>query len=122
MNISGISNGFLNRVSSKVDGKYYAAGFKGGIRKLFEYDPVTQTATALMSMDLSLLAVGGVVTIDDSRMPGQSLVTYSYSGSKVNLVFYNPQTKKSTIYSDILNGQGSGNNLRAITTDPTGSL
>jgi len=120
VDISGISNGFLNRTSSKLNGKYYSAGYKSGKRQLFEYDPVTQTATALMSINTTLMAVGGVVTVDDSSMPGQSLVTYSYSGSQVNLVFYNPQTKKTAVYSDILSGQGSGNNLRAITTDPTG--
>ena len=121
VNIEGMGRGYINRTSSELNGKYYTVGYSGNKRTLFAYDPATKKASSVMSVNTSLGAINGVVTVSgDSRLPGESLVTYGHSNGSVHLYFFNPQTQQTVTYTDILAGQGSGNNLRAITVDPTG--
>ena len=122
--IPGLTGSFINKVTGMYDGKVYATGYVNGRRTLYVYDTATHTAAPLnITAYASLACEDAIVTITgDDRLPGISIVTPSNNSEtgRIDVYLYNPQTEETVILSDIIPGQGTGNALRAITTDPTG--
>lgn len=122
--INGLTGSFINKVSNEYDGKVYATGYVNGTRTLYVYDTATGTATPLdITAYASLLCDNSIVTITgDDRLPGISIVAPRNNSEtgRIDVYLYNPQTQETVIITDFIPGQGTGNALRAITTDPTG--
>jgi len=108
-------------VGPTTDGKYYMAG---GGKNLYEYDPATDTFAQHPGTSFAGLNThGGIVTVEgDDRLPGQSLVNVvsNTTTGKVDLYFYNLQTRKTVRWSGVNGGFGAAARLEDFEMDPTG--
>ena len=121
-NISGLTTGFNGAVSPEVNGKVYM--MSNNQRGLLEYDIAQQKVTAenVMSDKGALKFRDCFVTLEgNDQMPGKSLVTFVTGVNNVDLVLYNLQTKNTVVLEDVTEGQGSGNQLRALETINNGN-
>ena len=116
--ISGLKTGFNGAVSPEVDGKVYMMSNNG--KGMLEYDIAQEKVTAenVMSDKGALKFRDCFVTLEgNDQMPGKSMVTFVTGvANRVDLVLYNLQTKNTVVLEDVTEGQGSGNQLRALET------
>lgn len=129
IDIEGLEKGFYGTVSDEIDGKAYLWGFYNSDPDnndlcMFEYDIAARKATPILEIPQNGYFHGPVVAIaGDDRLPGVSIMGYkanSVAGT-FDILMYNPTTKQTVSkYSNTLQGVGSGNPVRCLTTDPSG--
>ena len=126
--LEGFDTCFIGKVSSPIDGKVYAGGYvdnEATTKCIYELDLATGQVTSLNDIVFltAMSAVGGTATIEgNDKLPGVSLVAPMNNSATgmVDVVFYNPQTRETVIWSGVTEGHGSGMSLRAVEVDPTG--
>ena len=121
----GLEGIVAREVSGEIDGKRYFVTNKEG---LCYYDIATQTFGA-MGGDLINAKTGvrgknnNLATIDDTRLPGTSIITYGgMTNDGLNLYAYNPQSKAFvTLIGLVENSFAYGQNIREIDLGKAGS-
>ena len=121
--------GFSGFVSGEIDGKRYCLGNTKKEDGMFEIDLETMVVTELDQAAFPPASIklncwnGSLVTIEgDDRLPGTSLVTYNNNtqNGTVELIFYNIETMETVVWEAFTLGLGNGNQLQALTVDPSG--
>ena len=121
----GVGEYAIREVSGEIDGKRYFVTINEG---LCYYDIATQTFGAVGG-DLKNAKTGirgkdyNLATIDDSRLPGTSIITYGgMTADGLNLYAYNPQSKAFvTLIGLVETSFAYGQNIREIDLGKAGS-
>ena len=125
--VEGLENELIGVFTDEINGKYYVGGYvddKESTKCLYEYDPATKTFSRVSEIVFlsALGARGAVVSVDAEGLPGLSLVAASNNTATgmIDVYFYNLESYETVVRSGISMGYGTGVNLNALETDPTG--